>query len=94
MPYSRSKEKRLSRASPWPDLRYSPTGEAKLFQSAKDVPFGWTLKPPTNSMPRTTQVLDRDELIAELTKKEIAIKPTWGTAHMKKVLDGDCSPTW
>ena len=94
MPYSRSKEKRLAKLTKWPDLRYSPEGVAKLFYSAEEVPFGWSNKHPGIFIDRPTEQLDREDLIKQLTTKNIKIKPTWGNAHMKKVLNGDCSTAW
>jgi hypothetical protein len=88
MPYSRGKEKRLAKLVKWPDLRYNPvTGEAKLFHEAKDVPLGWLTKRPKITIPRVGVVLDREQLVRELTDLGIEINPTWGTAHMKRILD-------
>lgn len=93
MPYSRSQQKREARSKMWPDLRYSPTGEEKLFYNADDVPADWTTKPPKGIAVRPTEILDRDELVAELTARNITIDPTWGNGHMKRIIDGDVSPT-
>jgi len=90
MPYSRSKEKRLAKLVKWPDIRYSPTGEIKLFYSAKEVPFDWSIKPPGTHFGKPAEALDKAALMAALTEKGIEINPTWGSAHMKKVLN-DCS---
>lgn len=87
MPYSRAKEKRAARAIPWPDLRYGPKGEVKLFYSAEEVPPNWTSKPPKGIDPKPPQLFDKQELINALTERNIEINPTWGNAHMKKVLD-------
>lgn len=78
----------------WPDLRYSPTGEMKLFYSAEEVPADWTPKPPQNINTKPTEVLDHDLLVSQLERLGIPIKPTWGDAHMKRIIDGDVSPTW
>jgi hypothetical protein len=29
----------------WPSWRYGPNGEARIFESADDVPAGWTDSP-------------------------------------------------
>lgn len=93
MPYSRAKEKRLARETKWPDLRYSPTGEAKLFYAAADVPAGWSQRAPIiRTLWKPPELLDRAELIRQLTDKGITINPTWADAHMKRILDGDISP--
>lgn len=81
----------------WPSWRYAPNGESKLCHSADEVPEGWSRKPDGPSTPlikQDTQILDRTQLIAELMERRIPIKPTWGNAHMKRILDGDVSPTW
>lgn len=52
--------------------------------------MGWTKKPGEIMepfAPRVSEVLDRDALIEALLDKDIDIGPTWGVAHMKKVLD-------
>lgn len=96
MPYSKAAAKREARKIPWPDLRYNPaTGEAKLFFSAEEVPEGWEVKPTDRiELHKPGVVLDRDELVAELVKRDIPVKPTWANAHMKRIIDGDVSPTW
>ena len=87
MPYSRSREKRLAKLVPWPDVRYSPTGESKLFYEAKDVPFGWTDKKPSMTATKPGKILDRQTLVNELELLGVEINPTWGVAHMKKVIN-------
>jgi hypothetical protein len=87
MPYSKSKEKRLAKKVHWPDLRYGPHGEEKLFYCAEEVPSGWTNKRPIPFIDRPPVLLDRNELVAKLTELNVDVVPTWGTAHMKKVLD-------
>lgn len=86
---------RINRQLPkeWPGWWYGPNGEGKIFEAAHEVPLGWvnhlghTLFKPVEPI-----VLDKDDLIRELTAKGIEINPIWGNAHMKKVLD-DCSTT-
>lgn len=79
----------------WPSWRYGPNGEKAIFKAPEDVPFGWTSKQgtpePIIELPPVV-ILDRDELVAELTERGIAINPTWGNAHMKRIIDGDISP--
>lgn len=77
----------------WPDLRYSPDGRQKLFNSAEEVPDGWTTKPPIILNLQPTVTLDRDELVNVLTSRGVSIDPTWGNGHMKRIIDGDVSPT-
>lgn len=93
MPYSRSKQKRIDRQGKWPDLRYSPSGEVKLFYSAEEVPDGWTTKAQIEYKSLPTVVLNKEELIEELINRGIEIDPTWGNAQLKKVLDNDISST-
>ena len=87
MPYSRSKEKRLAKQVMWPDLRYGPNGEEKLFYAAHEVPEGWTTKPDPGYVPPDQPEHDRDALVAKLQANGIEINPIWGKAHMQKVLD-------
>jgi hypothetical protein len=94
MPYSRAKEKRAAKLLLWPDIRYSPTGEAKLFNAPSEVPPGWVSKHPGDSVARPAEHLDHDALVLELTKRGIAINPIWGNAHLKRIIDGDSPPTW
>lgn len=89
--YSKSKEKRLLKKVMWPDLRYGPNGECKLFSSAHEVPEGWTAKPDIPYVTPEQLQLDKDKLAAELTSRGIDVHPTWGKAHMKKMLDHDRS---
>lgn len=74
----------------WPAWRYGPNGEKAVFPCEAGVPMGWTKKPGEIMepfAPRVSEVLDRDALIEALLDKDIDIGPTWGVAHMKKVLD-------
>jgi hypothetical protein len=88
MPYSRAKEKRLAKLVKWPDIRYNPaTDEAKLFYEAGDVPPGWLKKLQKTKTPKTSVYYDKQELLDQLTSLGIEADPTWGTAHMKKVID-------
>jgi hypothetical protein len=93
MPYSRAKEKRLAKLKRWPDIRYGPSGQIKLFYSPEEVPFGWTSDKPSTHMSQVDELLDHDELIAKLTEMGVEINHTWGHAHMKRIIDGDVSPT-
>lgn len=74
----------------WPGWRYGPDGEGAIFQCEADVPPGWTRRPgdqPEPFLPRAVTAYNREELILQLEAKGIEINPTWGVAHMKKVLD-------
>lgn len=81
----------------WPAWRYGPDGQSEIFDKEEDVPEGWTRKPgdepPVLTLPESI-VLNKDELVAELCRLKIEIKPSWGNLHMKRILDGDISPTW
>lgn len=79
----------------WPSWFYGPNGEKGVFEKPEDVPVGWVRKlgvPERELEVRTTTILDRDILIAELLQLGIDINHTWGNAHMKKVIN-DASPT-
>lgn len=81
----------------WPSWRYGPDGGSGIFYREEDIPLGWTTKLGVPEIPKEekpTVVLDRNELVAELIRQNIPIKPTWGNAHMKRIIDGDSSPTW
>lgn len=75
----------------WPSWRYGPGGQSAIFQAEEDVPEGWTKKPgeaPEVYVPRSAPImLDRTALVEELYRNGIEIDPTWGVAHMKRVLD-------
>jgi hypothetical protein len=87
MPYSRAKEKRSQKKAMWPDLRYGPNGECKLFNAPHEVPEGWKQRADEEYTPPAAVPLDREQLIKGLEDKGIVINPIWGRAHMKKVLD-------
>lgn len=76
----------------WPSWRFGPSGESAIFECEEDVPFGWVKKPGEAFVIIETPTYDREFLIEELTKLEIKVHPSWGTAHLKKVLD-DASST-
>jgi hypothetical protein len=81
----------------WPSWRYGPGGQSAIFQKEEDVPEGWTKKPddaPEVFIERVAPPpLDGDVLRAELTRRGIVIDPTWGLAHMKRVIDIDSNST-
>lgn len=70
----------------WPSWRYGPNGESAIFQSAAEVPSGWTRKP--EEAYETPQPIhhDRHQLIADLTARGIVVKGHWSAAHMKDLL--------
>lgn len=76
-------------ASPrWPSWRYGPSGEAAIFQTEEEVPFGWTAKAGQVFVPPTPAVvLDREDIANQLLAKNITPHPTWSVAYMKEVLD-------
>lgn len=81
----------------FPAWFYGPNeGECDVFNSPEDVPEGWGRKPgvpETIIVVQTTEILNRDELVAELKARGIDINPIWGDAHLKRIVDGDVSST-
>lgn len=81
----------------WPSWRYGPGGQSAIFQKAEDVPEGWTKKPDEVAELFIHQPapppLNHDELIADLLRMGVNINPQWADAHMKRIIDGDVSPT-
>lgn len=74
----------------WPSWRYGPHGEAQIFGSAEEVPQGWQRKPWYEEFETPeVQYHDKDQLIHDLEALGYTVDPTWGVAHMKKVLDND-----
>ncbi len=72
----------------WPDLRYGPNGECKLFYAPEDVPHGWRQRPDQPYVVEHAPIaLTKEELIEQLQNKGVEIDPRWGLAHLKKVLD-------
>lgn len=71
----------------WPGWRYGPFGEKAIFNSEAEVPHGWTRKPGELYVAPPSTMLDRENIIGQLETKGIEIDPTWGTAHMQKMLD-------
>lgn len=72
----------------WPHWFYGPNGESAIFNSATEVPYGWVKKPGLAfEPPPATEILNKDELVAKLIERGIKIDPTWGNAHMKRMLD-------
>lgn len=78
----------------WPAWMYGPNGEASVFNSAEEVPFGYTHRPGELFIPPPPTGLDRDALLAEAEEKGIEVHPAWGNAHLRKVLDNDGSTSW
>lgn len=72
----------------WPSWRYGPYGEAQIFNSPDEVPYGWTKKPGEVFVPPPAVVtLDREQLAKDLTDKGIEVNPTWSAAYMKELLE-------
>lgn len=74
----------------WPAWRFNPiTGDGEVFQCEEDVPEGWTGAPVELEIfeHTTFEPLDQEAILAALIDKGVDIDPTWGVAHMKKVLD-------
>lgn len=71
----------------WPSWRYGPRGEAEIFNSERDVPFGWTKKPGEEFVPPTVkEPLDRQQLISDLEAKGVTVLGWWAAAYMKDLL--------
>lgn len=75
----------------FPGWFHSPDGVSSVFDRAEDVPRGWTNNKTETYQAPTVEVPDREHLVWELGKLGVEIDPTWGLAHLKKVLD-DRSP--
>lgn len=86
----------------WPSWFYPPhatdenAGEAGMkFYKAEDVPDGWATDwrlheppaPPGPVDPNAAKPLGRDELRAELTRRDIAFVPTASKAVLQGLLD-------
>lgn len=84
--------RRRSELFRWPSWRYGPDGESGIFNSEEEVPTGWTRKPGVPFVQAEQIQLDREDLVAQLTTQGIEVNPTWGKAHMKKVLDDSRTP--
>lgn len=92
MPYSRSKFKKSRPPVMWPDLRYGPNGECKLFNAPEEVPLGWKARvelDPGYVAPESLKP-NRPTVIQRLIDKGIEPNPTWSVAYMMRMLD-DCS---
>lgn len=79
----------------WPAWFFSPDGDSAIFDRQEDVPDGWVnnvVVLPEPFVPAPAVLHDQDELMAELIRLSVDIDPTWGVAHMKKVID-DLSST-
>jgi hypothetical protein len=84
----------MSKTPGFPAYYYSPDGEARIFQSADEVPEGWTTKHPDHHIddkkpePAAPPVdkLTREEVIAALVSGGIEFKKNAGTAALEKQL--------
>ncbi len=88
-----ARRSRDSTFSGWPSWRYGPFGESAIFNSEAEVPYGWTKKAGEVYVPPESAFPDEATLVSQLEAQGITIDPTWGIAHMKRILDGDISPT-
>lgn len=76
--------------SPFPGMRWSPTGEARVFTSAAEVPEGWTDYHPdsaTEAAPapadKTSALpLTREQIIAALKERGADAKPNASTKSL------------
>lgn len=90
--------KRIVPGPIWPAWFYSPINEdCGIFSVQESVPEGWTRK-RGEAEPEIevhhTEILDKSVLTDQLVALGVDINPTWGNAHMKRIIDGDVSPTW
>lgn len=71
----------------WPAWRYGPDGESEVFDSAEDVPAGWGATPSLAYVPReASPEICKESTIKALEDFGVVINPTWGTAHLRKML--------
>jgi hypothetical protein len=54
-PYFKEKDMGRYQHQDWPSWRYGPDGEAKIFQSAADVPEGWEDTPAAAAAKKGTE---------------------------------------
>ena len=76
----------------WPAWFYGPDDQAAVFPSQDLVPEGWTRRKgdvEPEYIARPTVILDRGELVEQLVAMNVDINPTWGNAHMKRIIDGE-----
>ena len=77
----------------WPSWRYGPNGEAEIFQSAADVPYGWVARPGQVFVPpEAPPILDPEDLARQLEARGIIAPGHWPARYMKEVLDGSSTP--
>jgi hypothetical protein len=75
--------------SDWPCWFFSPNGDSAIFQSASEVPPGWTNhKEEVYEVP-SPQCHDSDDLRAQLSARGIEPLGFWSDAYMKELLDND-----
>lgn len=72
----------------WPAWWHSPDGESQLFETAEDVPEGWTPKPPSVIYEPVAQgpQVSKESILKQLEEFEVQINPTWGLAKLQEVL--------
>ena len=76
----------------WPSWRYGPNGEAEIFKSPYDVPYGWTPRRGQEFVPpERPPILDRAELENQLRAKGVTPLGHWSTRYMKELIDYDLS---
>lgn len=77
----------------WPCWFHGPDGHSAIFNSPAEVPAGWTRHRPTQWVePPPPPVIDEGAVRAKLIELGVEIDPTWGRAHLQKVLN-DRSPS-
>jgi hypothetical protein len=71
----------------WPAWFFSPSGDSAIFEKAADVPAGWVDRQHEVHVTPEPLAVDVEDTIKQLNDLGVWIDPTWGAAHLKKVLD-------
>lgn len=83
---------RIKPDNSWPSWMYNVEGEGRIFEKESDVPEGWTRKIGEIYEKARPVIHDHEYLVTQLTAAGIEINPIWGSAHLKRILDGDIRP--
>jgi hypothetical protein len=76
----------------WPCWFHGPDGHSAVFNSPAEVPTGWTRHKPAQFTAASPLQVDEEAVKAKLIELGVEIDPTWGRAHLQKVLN-DRSPS-
>lgn len=84
------KEEPQAPAESFPSVRYGPGGDARVFQSAEDVPAGWEDHPSKVKGPKAPAVdpkrLSRPELMQALRDRGVQFAPNAGGGELAALL--------